>query len=388
MAAAADAGGPGTVRGDDKTNAVDAGWPKRAIYWALAGLVVSTSVILAISLLSGVNLSDMAKIGYAAFFAASAVSVGRLLVQVVRFRLVAARLVDPRKDLRGLATARMASEFIALSTPSMSGGEFVRGAWLNSRGVEVGKAFWIGYFELIAEVYVASALGLVASVYAFSRGAPVIGGAILVVVVLLTAAYTVVFLLPALRGPPKVPRALFHLASRLIGRTRARHLMKTFEKGAEGFSAAASAMLRRESIPLVTAVLALTVVEAILFGLSLWIVLSAAGVKIDLLSSTLVAYGGITISAIPISIGGSGVMELAVQSYLSSVFGYSSWTAIVMWRIASFQVLLVITGVAFALLLARRRPGRPLRRDPSRMREPAEPVHEVPLVGDHRSSRG
>ena len=178
----------------------------------------------------------------------------------------------------------------------------------------------------------------------------------MVVVILLTAAYTVVFLLPAMRGPLRVPTWMFRVASRLMGRTRARHLMRTFEKGAEGFSVAARAMLRRESLPLAAAVFALSAVEAILIGLSLWIVLSAADVKIDLLSSTLVAYGGVTMSAIPISIGGSGVMELAVQLYLSSVFGFSSWAGIVMWRIASFQFLLVITGIAFVLLILRRRP--------------------------------
>ena len=328
------------------------GLPGRTMTWIGVGMVASSAVIIAISVFFGVSISDIEKIGLWTFLLAAAVSSVRLLVQIVRFRLVTSSLIaDPRVDLHGLATARLGSEFVALSTPSMSGGEFVRAAWLSLKGVEMGKAFWIGYFELIADVYVVSALGLVASVYALSRGAFFIGSVILVVVLILTAAYTIFFLVPAMKGPPKVPRRVFSLASRFIGRSRARHLQTAIQRGAEGFSIAARAMLRRGSLPLVLKVLCLSVAEAFLTGLALWIILSAAGVNIDMLSSTLVAYGGITMASLPISIAGSGVIELTTQSYLSSVFGFSSWTAVIIWRIVSFQFLLVITGVAFIILV-------------------------------------
>jgi uncharacterized membrane protein YbhN (UPF0104 family) len=108
--------------------------------------------------------------------------------------------------------------------------------------------------------------------------------------------------------------------------------------------------LRRDALPLILKTVGLTVIQAILSGLALWFVLTAAGLKIDLFSSTLIAGGTSAIAAIPVSIGGSGVTELTMLAYLSSVYGFSSWASIVLWRIASFQVVLAVTGAAFLLL--------------------------------------
>jgi len=68
------------------------------------------------------------------------------------------------------------------------------------------------------------------------------------------------------------------------------------------------------------------------------------------------AFGAETIAAIPVTIGGAGLTEVSTQLYLSSVYGFSSWAAIVLWRIASFQVVLAVSGVAF-LLYTRRATG-------------------------------
>src|SRR5437773_10308355 len=99
--------------------------PKSILRWVAAGLVVSSSVVGIITVLSGVTLSDLASVGYSAFGLAAAASLARLLVQNLRFRvLVSALAGDPRPDLSGAAIARMGSEFVALSTPAMVGGDF------------------------------------------------------------------------------------------------------------------------------------------------------------------------------------------------------------------------------------------------------------------------
>jgi hypothetical protein len=36
-----------------------------------------------------------------------------------------------------------------------------------------------------------------------------------------------------------------------------------------------------------------------------------------------------------------------MKSYLTTVYGFSSWAPIVLWRIATYQVLLAITGIVF-----------------------------------------
>ena len=317
-------------------------------------MVVSSSVVGIITILSGVTLTDLEKLGYLPFALASAVSLAKLPLQNLRFRLIAGGLAgDPKPDLSGAAIARMGSEFVALSTPSMIGGEFVRAAWLSGRGVDGGKALWIGYFEVMIDVYVGSALALISAQFAFTRGAVVIGSTIVVVVLLLVIGYTVVFLIPAFRGIPILPKGLFKFAAIFIGNERARSLEIVVQKGTETFSLAASAILRRDALALILKAVGLTIIQVLLSGIALWFVLSAAGLKIDLITSTLVAGGTSAIAAIPISIGGSGVTELTMQSYLVLVFGFSSWAAVVLWRIASFQVVLAATGIAFLLLTHR-----------------------------------
>ena len=331
-------------------------------------MVVSSLVVGVITVSSGVTLADLAALGFLSFALAAAASLARLLVQNLRFRLMVGALAgDPRPDLSGVAVARMGSEFVALSTPAMIGGEFVRAAWLSERGVEGGKALWIGYFEILVDVYVGSALALASAWFAFTRGAPVIAVSIVGIVSVLVIGYTVFFLIPALRGIPKIPHRLFVVMASIIGDERAKRLEVVAQERTRTFSLAAGSILRKDAVPLILKTLALTVVQVILSGLALWFILVAAGLKIDVVSATLLAGGVSAVAAIPITVGGSGVVEFTMLSYLSSVFGFSSWAAVVFWRIASFQVVLVVTGFAFLLLTHRHTRGaraKKLPRDP------------------------
>ena len=311
-------------------------------------------MVILISVFSGVSISDIARVGYVPFILAVVVSLARLVVQVIRFRVILTGFtIDSKPDMGGLAIARMGSEFVALSTPALVGGEFVRAAWLAGKGVVGGKALWISYFEVVLEVYVSSVLGLISAAYALSRGATVLASTIFAVVLIVVIGYSIFFLIPAIRGIPKVPGRLFRFAGIFIGETRAARLEKTVQMGAVDFSLAAHAILRRDILPTIVYSLVLTVIQALMSGVVLWIILNAAGLSIDLFSSTLVAYGTMAIAALPISIGGSGLTEIAVASYLFSVYEFSSWTAVVLWRIASFQVVLGVSGIAFLLLVHR-----------------------------------
>jgi glycosyltransferase 2 family protein len=324
---------------------------KSVLRWVAVGLAVSSAVVIIISLFSGVTLSDLARLGYWTFALAAATSVARLLVQIVRFRVIAKGLAgDPKLDLSGSAIARMSSEFIAISTPSEVGGPVLRAAWLSRKGVDGGKALWIGYFEVIMEIYVGAGLGLIAAGYALSRGATILALTIAVIAVTLIVGYTLVFVIPALRSF-KAPNHLFTIASFLLGGPRATSLYLRAVVGSLNFSVAARAIINRNTLPVVIKAVGLVILEDFLEGVGLWLVLNAAGLKIDIFSATFVTFGALTIAALPISIGGSGLTELSLQSYLSLVYGFSSWAGVVLWRITTYQVQLVITGIVFMFFL-------------------------------------
>jgi len=332
--------------------------PKSILKWAAAGLVLTSAVVIVISLYSGVTLSDLARLGYLTFGLAAAASAARLLVQIVRFRVIAKGLVgDTMHDLDGSALARVSSEFVSLSTPATSAGVVIRMAWMGSKGVDGGRALWVGYFEVLLEVYVEAGLAFIAAAYAFSRGAVAIGSTITAVAAILTIGYTAIFIIPALRVI-KVPHRLFTLAEFLVGGPKATALYLRAVVGSLNFSLAARAILSRKHLPVTLKVVGLTIVENLLAGAALWLILNAAGLKIDLFSSILAAYGVAVIAEVPISIGGAGLTELTMQTYLTTVYGFSSWAAVVLWRIATYQVLLAITGIVFVVYL-RRATGSP-----------------------------
>jgi uncharacterized membrane protein YbhN (UPF0104 family) len=333
----------------DPTEAPTGGFqlPRSVIKWAAAGLVLTSAVVIIISLYSGVKFSDFERIGYWTFGLAAAASVGKLLVQIVRFRVITVGLADdPKMDLSGLALTRVSSEFISISTPASGTGVFLRTAWLSGKGVTGGKALWIGYFEVLIEVYVGVAFGLAAAAYAFLKGAVVLGSTIAIIALVVVTGYTIIFIIPAMRTV-KIPHFVFSIAEFLVGGPRATALYLHAVVGSLNFSVSARAILTRGVLPVAVKAVVLTIVEELLEGTALWFVLNAAGLKIDLLSSTIAVFGIDTISQLPISIGGAGITELTILGYLTAVYGFSSWAAIIVWRVATYQVLLATTGIVF-----------------------------------------
>src|SRR5262249_33675502 len=140
-------------------------------------------------------------------------------------------------------------------------------------------------------------------------------------------------------------------ASRFIGDRRASHLEARVREGTRAFGQAARMTLRRDALSTILLAGALAFAQAILSGLTLWFVFTSAGLMIDPISSMVTVFGVQAIASIPVSIGGSGLSELGLQWYLSSVYGFSSWASVVLWRLVSYQFVLLITGVAFILLL-------------------------------------
>jgi len=319
--------------------------------WVALGLLLSSAVVIAISILSGVTFADLTQLGYLTFAAAAIVSCSRLLVQIVRFRVITLGLAgNPRPNLNGLALTRVASEFVSLSTPATSMGVFIRTAWLKGKGIDGGKALSIGYFEVLIEIYVGAGLGIIAAIYAITKGAVILGSSILIVATVLIVGYTVIFIIPAIKGI-KVPHFVYTISKYIIGGPRANDLYLKAVVGSLNFSISARAIVSRDAVPTVVKAVLLTIVEDFCAGAALWIVLNAAGLKIDLVSSTITAYGVVAIAQIPVTIGGAGITELTMKSYLTTVYNFVTWAPIVLWRIATYQVLLAVTGVVFILFV-------------------------------------
>jgi uncharacterized membrane protein YbhN (UPF0104 family) len=201
------------------------------------------------------------------------------------------------------------------------------------------------------DMYVASVLAFIAGAYAFVRGAPWIASSILLVGGLVVVGNTIAVAIVILRGSLTVPAGIFRFLSRFIGEDRADRLQNSVQEGTHTFAVAAKALFQRERLGLLVNGFVLTIVNAVLSGLSLWIVLAYAGLHIDLFTATFVSFGVGTLASLPVSIGGSGISELAMQSYLGSVYGFWSWAPVIVWRIATYHIILGFCGVVFVYLM-------------------------------------
>jgi uncharacterized membrane protein YbhN (UPF0104 family) len=216
--------------------------------------------------------------------------------------------------------------------------------------VEGGKALWIGYFEVLIEIYVGAGLAIIAAAYAFVKGAVFLGSTIAAIALVLIVGYTVIFIVPARRAI-KVPHFVFRIAEFLVGGPRAEDLYVRAVVGSLNFSLSARAILTRGTLPVLLKAVFLTIIEDVCAGVALWLVLNTAGLKIDPLSSTVAVLGVATVAQVPVSIGGAGIVELTMQAYLIAIYGFSSWPAVIIWRVASYQVLLALTGIVFLLFV-------------------------------------
>ena len=82
--------------GDEKSTS-EYQLPKSVMKWVALGLLLTSAVVIAISILSGVKFSDLTKLGYLTFALAAGVCASRLLVQILRFRVITLGLAgDPK----------------------------------------------------------------------------------------------------------------------------------------------------------------------------------------------------------------------------------------------------------------------------------------------------
>ncbi len=344
-----------------KTETQSYGLSRRVFRWIAIGLATSSSALI-ISTVSGVRMADLTRLGFLPFALAAIAATTRLGVQVFRFKLVVRGFAGlPDGSLKGSSTVRVASEFVALSTPSNIGGVILRAAWLSSKSVQPGRSVWIGYVETLMDMYVASVLAFTAAAFAFLRGAPWIGSSILLVGGIIVIGNSVAVLIVVMRASLTVPSRIFRILSRFLGQDRTDRIEAAVQEGTHTFGIAAKALFNRDRVPLALKGFTLTIMDATLSGMALWIILSNAGLKIDLFSSMFIAFGVGTLASLPVSIGGSGLSELAMQTYLATVYGFYSWAAVIVWRIATYHALLAVTGVVFVWLMMKVT-GRSVRR--------------------------
>ena len=319
---------------------------RTAVY---VGILISIVSIVVYTIFFGVSVSDIIAVGPVAFSLASIVSVGRLLVQGVRFHELAKGINTSANIKIGSSTvARMASEFTDLVVPSYAGGELVKIPWLLKKNFNLGQALLVVYLEVLFDVVIGGLISIIAALYLLARGG-YLPALVLLILSFLWIGFFVMVPWLVSRGKGALPKIVVGIISSIVGAKRADLFAIKLNEVAIQSTLAAGTFFRSSKVA-ITKVLLLTIAMVVLAGMIFWIIALGSGLQIDLGTSVLGVYVSYTFGAIPLTPGGSGLSEGGLGLFASSLYDGRLWATIVAWRIISYHVPLLVTGIALLYL--------------------------------------
>ncbi len=343
----------------------------RNVNWRFVAVPVSIIPFILTFLIFRVSPQDIFHVGLVPFAASAGAFMVRLFLQAYRFRYFIKKFVGRDISTAGRTlAARLAGEFITMTTPSYVGGEVVRVAWMTKNGVPAGRATWVTILEIIADVFAVTILAFIAGALALWAGATSIGLAVISVAVPTFGFWLAIVLISAKRTL-RVPA----FAERLVRR---------FAKGnrrADEMLAKANTMLldlsstSRESFSSPAMVkpflagLAMTFGAFLAYAISFLILISTVDPSLGLFDSLNATSASTALANLPVTIGGSGLAELGALAYIMQVGGTFDIeaitkdprvTAVLAWRIATYHVPLAATWIAFLkITVDRKKPAAP-----------------------------
>jgi len=314
--------------------------------WRIIAVIASIVPLIIIALLLDVGPEDIFAVGIIPFVLASSAAFAKLVIQGVRFNYYAKSFVGQVGSVGKNIEVRIGSEFVTLTTPSYTGGEFVRVAWLYKKGVHAGKGMWVITTEVISDVLVGSILAYIAAFLAFIAENYLIATGIVVITTPVFAAYMTLLILSSKRIL-QMPRVTLPVLTRFVGSAKGEKWTYTMNDILKVLCEMARENLHSSSIKIFAVGLALTFVGASLHALT-FMVLANTTASVGFFESLMAVAAGVAIGTLPISPGGSGLTEVGIGYYLNT-FGIdpvSFGSVIIAWRLASYHVTLLISWIA------------------------------------------
>jgi len=314
--------------------------------WRIIAIAASLVPLIIIALLLDVGSEDIMAVGILPFALAGVAAIAKLLVQGLRFHYFVKSFVGPVVRLRSSILARTGSEFITLTTPAYTGGEFLRVAWLHKKGVHAGKGMWVITVEVITDVMVGSVLSYIAAIWAFLAGNYLIAIGIVVITSPIFGAYMALLIMSS-KKILQLPKFTVSLIGKFVGSARAEHWIGVGNDVLKGLCEMSRENLRSSSLKIFVIGIALTFIGACLHAVT-FMILANTVQTVGFFESLMAVSASIAIGTLPISPGGSGLSEFGIGAYLPT-FGIDALafgSIIIAWRLASYHVPLVISWIA------------------------------------------
>jgi len=313
-------------------------------YVTVAAILLSVIILVIIGSVSHIDPTVIFAIAPAFLLGAVATVVARIILTGFRFNYIIRAFSKRDYPFFESLIIRFASEFVALTSAAYVGGEVIRAAWLAKKGEASGKALWLPYIEIVFDVYAGNFIALSAGLYALFRGDLFLGGLITAVSLAVLVFVTAVVLLSR-KGLIHVPSFFKAPLRWAVGEARAQRLVDKGNLFLEEFCEAATLTFTRGNSFKLFVVGLYTLATVILTAATLWFVALGLGLNVSFVDAALLVYGAIVLGNLPITLGGSGLAEAGAYFYATNVLGVSSWPMVFAWRILSYHLVLLITGV-------------------------------------------
>ena len=324
--------------------------------WRIIAVAVSLVPFLLLFAFTPVSPADVFSVGILPFLLSVSAVMVRILLQAYRFRYFINHFIGPNiSTTLKTMNARIGGEFVTQTTPSFIGGEIVRIAWLVKNGVSTGKAAWVATAEIIADVFVGSILAFIAGIVAIFSGGSFIGILVIIVAIPTFGFWFSVVVLSANRNL-QLPKFSLSLIKRFLSKERSDHLIHSTNVTLADLCKMSRENFRSfNSVKVLSVGMAITFVAFVFQGLSFLVLAQAVGEQVGFFQSFMATSAATALSTLPITIGGSGLAELGVWAYitnissiphLTDVLNSSQLSVIIAWRIATYQIPLVIMWIA------------------------------------------
>ena len=334
--------------------------------WRLVAIPITLIPIFIIAIQFDIQIDDILAIGLFPFIGAIVAMMIKLVLQGIKFAYITKKYLGNTDSFLKLIGVRVGSEFIKFTTPMFIGAEFIVIYYLKKKGVELSKATWIALVDIVTEVLAAGLLSMLAGIIALLNGAYIVGIVILATSVSITSLWMVMFFLSS-KHTFQVPNILETLAKKLGKEKGSKIINQTNDWMEETCTVIRENIQTPESKKIFTVSFFFSLASWSFYGISFMIIAMGTGYLINAFDSIMAVMGANAIGNLPITIGGSGLAEFGIVSYLNNLNpfdftiteGIVGWDAVIGWRIATYYVPIAITWILLVKLALSKIPKTP-----------------------------
>ncbi|MDE0831527.1 MAG: lysylphosphatidylglycerol synthase transmembrane domain-containing protein [Nitrosopumilus sp.] len=334
--------------------------------WRLVAIPVTLIPIFIIAIQFDIQIDDILAIGLFPFIGAIIAMMIKLVLQGIKFAYITKKYLGNTDSFLKLIGVRVGSEFIKFTTPMFIGAEFIVIYYLKKKGVELSKATWIALVDIVTEVLAAGLLSMLAGIIALLNGAYIVGIVILATSISITSLWMVMFFLSS-KHTFQVPNILEILAKKLGKEKGTKIINQTNDWMEETCTMIRENIQTPESKKIFTVSFFFSLASWSFYGISFMIIAMGTGYLINAFDSIMAVMGANAIGNLPITIGGSGLAEFGIISYLNNLNpfdftineGIVGWDAVIGWRIATYYVPIAITWILLVKLALSKIPKTP-----------------------------